>query len=193
MALKNITQIILIALLLLSFTTLSSAEEITPKQNNAISNWISQEISNPLLKIIGINEAVSIKELIITVCLILIAFLGIYGLVNFSELIAGIGVNFVISLILVLIGSYTGIPLKIAKQLTTISDTLQFLKSKGVIITIGIILAVFICLMLIKKFLPNVKNIEQKERLAEKKNKLEKLAKIKDYETDLELKRYGAE
>lgn len=187
------TLFLLIIFLLLSSMNFISAEEISQKQNNVISTWVSQEISNPLLKIIGINEAVSIKELIITTCLILIAFLGIYGLVDFSELIAGIGVNFTISIILVLAGSYTGIPLKIAKQITTISDTIQFLKSKSFLITIVVIVIIFICLMLAKKFLPKVKDIEQKEKIAERKMKLEKLTKIKDYKTDLELKRYGVE
>jgi hypothetical protein len=188
------TSILITLILFISLISISCAQEIATNKVNFISEFMEKTISNPALNIIGIKETVSTKELIITLLLILIIGIIIFEMINFADLL-GTGADAITSIILVLIGSQTGIPLKIAKEMLTIKDALEFLVSNKW--TVLIIVAVLVVLTLLakplKKTILKTKELEEEERLDERKRKKEKLEKIVDYKTDLELKRYGAD
>lgn len=198
--LKKISAILLILIVAFSFSILPiyAQENQTIKTtsispSNQIFQFMEKTIDNPILKIIGIKESVSMKELIICICLMIISLAIIWGAASFAEIISGIGVNFSISTIIVLIASQSGIFIKIAKELTTIPASIEYLISHK--ITIIIILLVLIALIPLSRFLKKTirktKEEERKEEMKKRENKVEMLAKIKDYETDVELKRYG--
>jgi hypothetical protein len=163
-------------------------------KENKINTFMQKQVSSDALKIIGIKETISMKELFITSFLLLIVFGILFGSVEFSKAM-GTGTNLIISAIITLIGSQSEVPLKIARELLTIENAVEYLISKKwiIIIILVVIIALNILAHLLLKGFVKAKEQEKQEKLAERKRKREMLEKIRDYETDAELKRYGAE
>lgn len=162
------------------------------KKFTLVSDFFKQETSNPALRIIGINEIVTYQILIIVICLLLLVIAFLYNYLSISDIIAGgKPAALILSIILTLIGSYYGLILKIAKELTSLPDTLAFIKSKGFLITFGIIAILTVLLVPLKKLIRKSQDEKTDEEMRERERKSKLLQKIKDYETDVELRRRG--
>ncbi|VVB80490.1 Uncharacterised protein [uncultured archaeon] len=189
---------ILVLLVLLGFLfqiSNCSAENITQNftNPNPIMTFLEQTTDSPLLKIIGINETASFKEIALTIILVLISIAILYGFADFTEMIPGKLVSLLIAVIIVLAGSYKGFTFNIAKQIIEAPNNLwELVKNPIFWIVAGIIILILVFSPWIKKIIKKEKESAQDEKIEKKRRKAELLENIKDYETNVELKRYGA-
>ena len=116
---KFILAIILI-LFASSFVLAEDAASTTNTAKIQPLQILEKQISNPNLTILGIHEPISVKYLIIVICLILMVMVMIYDLMSSASFIKNNLINLGISIIVTLIGTYGGIAYMATKYLSSV-------------------------------------------------------------------------
>jgi hypothetical protein len=169
----------ILCLLIVNIFSVYATSENTSVQTLQI---LEQKISNPNLSILGIHEEITLKNLIVVGCLLIMVIAMLYDLMSTAGFIKNNLINLSIAIIISLIGTYGGVLYNITKYLSSISDTI-FASSKsgalGLILVLVIAITIFIVLKFFMKF---IRKDIAKSKEEERTNKLETLRKLQDIE-----------
>jgi len=176
---RPITLSFLLSFLILS-TYVSAQTTTIVMAQNPIAAFMQKEISSSFFKFIGAPIALPFQTLLIYLLFILIAYIIITDLLNGVNLFEKKGFNYAISLIVVLIGIYSGATYSLIIKITQI----QFLSLAATGIVYYLILAILIVYLIIRTFIKILKrkNRTSEERAEERAEKIKLLKRAQDLE-----------
>lgn len=181
----RISAILLLTVLLINFSaalniTNSSQTTQIGSTTNPINAFMQGQISSESFKIIGAPTQLSHQNLIIYLLFILIAFIIIVDILKGADIFNQKWINSAISLIVVLLGVYSGTMYRFLSSITEFGFQSTYLA----LITPYIVLAIIATYLVIRIFVKILKRNKgfDKENIEEYGDKMKTLKKIQDIE-----------
>jgi len=147
---------------------------------NPITAFMQKETSSGLFKFIGTPEMLTHQRLIIYLLFILVAYILITDVLSATDLFDKKWISNAISLIIILLGTYSGTSYKLITSLLDIEFKSIFITTAFYYILLGIIIGYLFLRTFIKTIKRN--NRTNEEKIEERAEKIKALKKIQDIE-----------
>lgn len=173
---------ILMILLLANLFFIQAASNTTNNRTIQTPQILDKKISNADLAILGVHEETNVKNIIVLVCLILMIIAILYDILKAIGFVKNNLVNFLLSIIIPLIGMYEGTLYGLTKYLSGLSNNIILL-SKSSTLQLLLMIGLFVLASILVKFLIKISKKEVKEEKEESRlSELKTLAKLQEIE-----------
>ncbi len=157
-----------------------TTNETTPSSPNPIATYMQQEVSSTAFKLLGAPEVLTNERLIVYLLMILVCFIIIADILSTINLFDKKWITFAISLIIVLLGVYSGTAYTFMTSILELGLKSAYLTAITIPIAIGVFILYLVVRIIIKaKKMNKGINPDQAEEFADNLKTLVKIEKIK--------------